>query len=1016
MARKRYLFFFRIKSFLNLTKAKFYELFNLRLGRKNIIYYFLLLALVLATGILPVVAQTHHFNSIVQSSASANLLVQEGKDLYDKGKFSEAIEKLHQAETDFHESGELLNQSMVLINISLAYQGLGEWQKAGKNIAESLKILNSIPENFKDKLKILAGALEVQGKQQLAVGQSEESLKTWQKAASNFNELGDKNGMIRTQIHQSLALQELGHYREAYKTLALLIDDFPQELSLQATAYRVFGNVIREVGLVDEEEERNKILSLLLKQPKNILKLQVREFNNQNYIQISRLFLKQSLELSKKLCPQQSLNLSLQCNQDIAETFFSLGNTEVNAYYRAKDAYERVKVRENDPEEQFKFMKVAIKNYENAKKLARLPSTRLNAQLNQLGLLVDFKKRLSKISIKNEHKEWVLNKHQDSLNNQLKIKNDIDKLQNASIAVYAKINLAQSLIKEYAPDDDERDSCTIITFKNSPLIRQILNDAVKKARLLEDSKKRVEAYALGNLAHLDEIIGDCSEAQKNTRDALQLAEQTQAFDITYKWQWQLGRVLKNQKNYRGALAAYQEAVNTLQTLRQDLLSLYNSDTAFLFRDSVEPIYLGLIELLLPSPDTKQQSEVNNDYSSLFEQNSIKDAIKLIDNLQVLELESFLQCRLQDTVNVAINEIADEEDPEAAIIYPILLKDRIEVLLKLPKQENIIRRTTMVSSSKIKITLKELDELIQLKYEDNDKYDDFFNKSSTRLYQWFFKQTDSVTTIEDEINNYHKNNNQIKTLVFVLGSHSAALRNFPIVALKDAKNNQYLIQKQYAIALNLGTNLIKTKPINKGRFNILAAGVRVSNYGFPELPDVEKELNFIKDKIPESNRKILFNDKFTPDTLRKAINSNPFQVVHLATHGVFSSSPDNTYILAYEKPINLNELGRLLRSRQESRVEPIELLVLSACKTANGDRRASLGLAGMSIQVGTRSTVASLFKAKDTPTSELIKYFYDKLGEHGVTRAEALHYAQHKLFQKYRKPSDWAPFVLVGNWR
>lgn len=295
MARKRYLFFTRIQSFLNLTNAKFHEFFNIRLGRKNIIHYFFLLVLVLATGILPVIAQTHHSNSVVQSSASSNALVQEGKDLYDKGKYNEAIEKLQQVETDFDKSGDLLNQSMVLSNISLAYQQLGEWQKAERNITKGLNILNSISGKSKDKLKLLAGAFEVQGKLQLAVGQPEESLNTWQKAASNFSKIGDKDGVIRTQIHQSVAFQELGRYREVYKTLAVLIDDLPKQPEyLQAKAYQVLGNVIREAGLIDEEQEREKILSLLLKtknkQPKNLLELYLEKLNKLNYVQISKFF------------------------------------------------------------------------------------------------------------------------------------------------------------------------------------------------------------------------------------------------------------------------------------------------------------------------------------------------------------------------------------------------------------------------------------------------------------------------------------------------------------------------------------------------------------------------------------------------------------------------------------------------------------------------------------------------------------------------------------------------------
>lgn len=89
--------------------------------------------------------------------------------------------------------------------------------------------------------------------------------------------------------------------------------------------------------------------------------------------------------------------------------------------------------------------------------------------------------------------------------------------------------------------------------------------------------------------------------------------------------------------------------------------------------------------------------------------------------------------------------------------------------------------------------------------------------------------------------------------------------------------------------------------------------------------------------------------------------------------------------------------------------------MSACETANGDKRASLGIAGVSVKVGARSILASLFKVEDAPTYELMKTFYEKLAENGVTRAEALRYAQNQLLNKGNSVYYWAPFVLVGNW-
>lgn len=191
------------------------------------------------------------------------------------------------------------------------------------------------------------------------------------------------------------------------------------------------------------------------------------------------------------------------------------------------------------------------------------------------------------------------------------------------------------------------------------------------------------------------------------------------------------------------------------------------------------------------------------------------------------------------------------------------------------------------------------------------------------------------------------------------------------------------------------------------------------------------MKFIKKQFPTS--KILCNNgiipspkpnepdfhcdaPFKPKSLEEAIKSQPFKIVHIATHGTFSSSPDYTFVLAYEKRINVDQLSELIRSREENRFEPIELLIFSACKTASGDKRAVLGIAGISVRVGARSTVASLYIVNDNSTSLLIKKFYKELSN--VTKAEALHRAQLYLLGKrgYDKPKYWASYVLVGDWR
>jgi CHAT domain-containing protein len=141
------------------------------------------------------------------------------------------------------------------------------------------------------------------------------------------------------------------------------------------------------------------------------------------------------------------------------------------------------------------------------------------------------------------------------------------------------------------------------------------------------------------------------------------------------------------------------------------------------------------------------------------------------------------------------------------------------------------------------------------------------------------------------------------------------------------------------------------------------------------------------------------------------------VVHLATHGQFSSKAEDTFILTWDDRININQLNNVLKTRDRTESSIIELLVLSACQTAVGDKRAALGLAGMAVRAGARSTLASLWSVNDAATASFMIQFYQNLADSKVTKAEAVRRAQQSLLQnpEYSHPYFWAPFILVGNW-
>jgi CHAT domain-containing protein len=166
-------------------------------------------------------------------------------------------------------------------------------------------------------------------------------------------------------------------------------------------------------------------------------------------------------------------------------------------------------------------------------------------------------------------------------------------------------------------------------------------------------------------------------------------------------------------------------------------------------------------------------------------------------------------------------------------------------------------------------------------------------------------------------------------------------------------------------------------------------------------------------VVNSKQKLL-NQEFTADRFLSQLQLRPRPIVHVATHGQFSSAPDQTFLLAWDQKLSAESLNVGVRDRAE-RAFPIELLILSACQTAKGDPLAPLGIAGMSINAGSRSTLASLWKAEDTATAELMREFYAQLGA-GQSKAEALRQAQLSLLRGGRSsPYYWGNFVLLGSW-
>ena len=513
-------------------------------------------------------------------------------------------------------------------------------------------------------------------------------------------------------------------------------------------------------------------------------------------------------------------------------------------------------------------------------------------------------------------------------------------------------------------------------------VARMLAQAVEIAQNLQD--ERSESYALGSLAELYEQNGQLSEAKQLTKPALAKAESINAQDIAYQWYWLEGRILEKQSKIPEATAAYSKAYNALGSLRNDLVAI-NPDVQFSFRESVEPLYRQYVDLLLRTEENTDRNPEN-----------LIEARNVMESLQLAELNNFFRSPCVQA-KVEIDELLQTQTLKStAVIYPSILDNRLEVITSLPTEKKIYRHNTKISQDELENTVTKLQKYLPISSREPD-----VKEYSKQLYDWLIKPTES-----------YLEKNDIISIVFVL---DGSLRNIPMATLYDEQKQQYLIEK-YAIALTPGLRIVDPKPLETVGLNALVAGIEseqvIKGQSYSALPNVGQELKLVQSKVKTSEE--LLNQKLTKINLKKQIQSNPFSVVHIATHGQFSSNPEQTYITVWEDLLNVKELDSLLRVRVLNQPETIELLVLSACKTAKGDKRAALGLAGVAVRSVARSTLATFLTVDDEITRNFMRELYREL-DGQVDKAEALKRAQLAIFKKDSRPSSWAPYVLVGNW-
>jgi CHAT domain-containing protein len=148
----------------------------------------------------------------------------------------------------------------------------------------------------------------------------------------------------------------------------------------------------------------------------------------------------------------------------------------------------------------------------------------------------------------------------------------------------------------------------------------------------------------------------------------------------------------------------------------------------------------------------------------------------------------------------------------------------------------------------------------------------------------------------------------------------------------------------------------------------------------------------------------------------------FRILHLAAHGVLNPEQPLLSALALaERDAAGRPVPGTLPAHEIYDLDlPAELVVLSACETARGREVPGEGLvSGLPrafLHAGAARVLVSLWAVEDRATRDLMVRFYRGLLGQGLPPAQALAEAQRSLRQEGRPPSQWAGFVLLGDWR
>jgi CHAT domain-containing protein/Tfp pilus assembly protein PilF len=362
------------------------------------------------------------------------------------------------------------------------------------------------------------------------------------------------------------------------------------------------------------------------------------------------------------------------------------------------------------------------------------------------------------------------------------------------------------------------------------------------------------------------------------------------------------------------------------------------------------------------------------------------------------------------------------EQNAVLVYPLILDDRLELVLLTPYAPPIHRS--------VSVKRQDLNQaIVNFRRALQDPTTDA-KLPARQLYDWLIKP------IEADLKNA-----EAQTLIYIPDNQ---LRYIPLAALYDG--NQWLVER-FRVNNITAASLTDLNTRPKQNLQVLAAAFTQGHYrfqvgsywfDFAGLPFADVEVKNLASLIPSTTQ--LLDKAFTPQATISQMDD--YTIVHLATHAAFiPGQPNDSFILFGDgSRVTLSEVKNWSLTN-------VDLIVLSACETAvggelnNGDEIQGFGY--LMEKAGARAAIASLWSVNDGGTQALMNAFYAHLQSGNLTKAEALRQAQIALIagkgtvqaqdrglgivpvsrdntqlradvNRLTHPFYWAAFILIGN--